>query len=366
MLVLVLGSGSFASAVNFELASNYKNLYSISKTVQGENYNLDLNRFRLQIRSQILDNLSWETQYDMEWYIGSFLRTLAFPAFKNYRPPTNFDLISPLIDTENLYARQKLYRFYLNISTPAGDVKLGRQKIPWGTGKVWNPTDPFNPIAYTSLEREERAGVDAISYEMPLSALSSLNLVYSQRPSLSTWGGRLHTHIGATDCSLLGVKNGENYMLGFDFAGQILSAGIHGEAAFTRSVMDADYAQVVIGCDYTFPNSLYCLMELYHNGQGKSNSAEYQWNRWLSGEITNLAKNYGFLGVTYELSSRIKGGSYYLYNLDDNSSFWNPFVEYSLTENASGLVGGYLVNGKSNSEFGSFSNNYYLQLRWFF
>jgi hypothetical protein len=361
-----LGSSSFASAINLELAGNYKNLYSIAKTFQGESYNLDLNRFRIQIQSQILPNLSLETQYDLEWYLGSFLKTAAFPDFRNYRPPTNFDLISPLIDTDNLYARQKLYRFYINFSTSAGDVKLGRQKIPWGTGKVWNPTDPFNPIAYTSLEREERAGVDAISYEMPISALSSLNLVYSQKPSLSTWGGRLRMHIGETDSSLLGVKMGDDYLLGFDFASQILAAGIYGEAAFNRSAGEPNFMQAVIGYDYTFPSSLYFMIEYYYNGQGKSNETDYQWNRWLSGEIANLARNYAFFGLTYDLSLRINCGSYYLYNIDDSSGFWNPFVEYSLTENASGLAGGYLVNGRSGSEFGYFSNIYYLQLRCFF
>jgi len=346
-LVLIIGFllilGSFANALTFDIAGSYKNLLSASRTLQDEAYNLDLNRLRLQVKSTFSENFSSEIQYDIEAYLGSLLKTNTFTIFKNYRPPTKFDLTSTLLDSENLYVRQKLYRFYFTCALPLGDLKIGRQKIPWGVGRVWNATDPFNPIDFVNLEREERVGVDGISLDIPLSALAGLNLVYVEGKSNQSMGGRLRTNIEGTDYSVMGAKLGSDYLLGFDFAGQVRGAGIRGEFAYTRAQAEADYSRLVLSYDYTFPNSLYFLTEFYYNGQ-----------------------HHGFLGLTYDISSLLKGGTYFIYNMDDGSNFVNPFLDYSLTENSSCITGAYLLNGKAGSEFGAFSNTYYVQVRWFF
>jgi len=331
------------SALSFEISGNYKNLLSASKTQLKEDYNLDLNRLRLQIKSQLSENLSADLQYDIEAYLGSLLKTSTFTAFKNYRPPTKFDLISTLLDSENLYVRQKLYRFYFTCALPLGDLKIGRQKIPWGVGRVWNATDPFNPVDFVNLEREERVGVDGISLDIPLSALAGLNLVYVEGKSNRSMGGRLRTNIEGTDYSVLGAKLGSDYLLGFDFAGQIRGAGVRGEFAYTKAQAEADYLRLVLSCDYTFPSSLYFLTEFYYNGQ-----------------------HYGFLGLTYDIFSLLKGGIYFMYNMDDGSNFVNPFLDYSLSENSSWVIGSHILSGKTGSEFGAFSNVYYAQIKWFF
>jgi len=301
---------SYACALNFDVAGSYKNLFSASNSLQ-----LDLNRFRLQVRPQFSENFSGDIQYDFEAYLGS---TYAKPNF-----------------------RTKIYRGYFTYSFPGADLRVGRQRIPWGVGRVWNPTDPFNPIDFTSLEREERAGVDALSVDLPLGPLAGLNLVLAASRESAAFGGRLKTNLAGLDLSLVGAKPGADYLLGFDFAGQLFDGGVRGEAAYTRG-----RPSFVLGYDYTFPNSLYFLTEYYFNGQSGA--------------------GYEFAGLTYDIFSLLKGGAYFLYNMSDGSYFANPFLDYALTENSSWAAGGYLVNGRAGSEYNALANVYYAQVKWFF
>ena len=251
-------------------------------------------------------------------------------------------------------------------SSVLGILQIGRQKIPWGVARVWNVTDPFNPIDYTSLERGERTGVDAVNLDLALNELSGLNLVYIEGENKRSAGGRLKTNLAGTDYSLLGAKLGGDYLVGFDFAGQVRGAGVRGEMAYTKAQAEADYGRFILSYDFTFPNSLYFLVEWYYNGQGKDDLANYQWNRLYSQEIQNLARNYGFIGITYDLSSRFKSGLYFIQNANDGSSYENPSLEYSLNENALGVIGAYIMSGKAGSEFGAMSNLYYAQLTCYF
>ncbi len=363
-LAVIMVSG--ASALGSNITGNYKNILSASQTPLKEGYNLDLNRLRLNITSQFSENISLAVQYDIEAYLGSLLKTSTFTVFKNYRPPTKFDLISPLLDSDDLYFRHKLYRFYLNCNLPWGDLKIGRQKIPWGVAMVWNATDPFNPIDFTNIEREERTGVDALSLDLPLGALAGLNLVYSEGKTSQSYGGRLRSNIGGIDYSLLGAKLGDETLAGFDMAGQLAGAGIRGEIAYINAKAEEDYLCLVLSFDYTFQNSLYFLIESFYNGRGKTSISDYQWSRLYSGEIAKLAQRYGFFGVTYDINPLLKEGVYLIYNIDDQSNFINPFLDHAMTENASLSVGAFIMSGAAGSEYGAFNNTYYARLRLFF
>ena len=344
-LLLIAAFGSCAEAITLNLTGRYRNLCSISNTSQNEGYQLDLNRLRLQVNSELTESISAQVQYDVEAYLGSFLKTADFNAFKNYRPPTKYDLISPLIDSDNLYVRQKLYRFYFTFSSPAGDLKIGRQKIPWGVARVYSATDPFNPIDFVNIERDERTGVDAISLDAPLGSLAGLNLVYAGGRTSQDIGGRLRANLQGTDYSILGARLGEDYMLGLDFAGQIRGGGLRGEASYTRAKMEADYSRLVLSYDYSFSSGIYFLTEYFYNGQGKNNST----------------RNYGFLGLSYDRISRFKEGAYLILNLDDGSTYLNPFLDYSLNESIIVTFGINIFNGKTGAEYARYHDLYYVQ-----
>ena len=58
-----------------------------------------------------------------------------------------------------------------------GEISVGRQRISWGTGRIWNPTDLFNPINPANFAKIEKDGADAVSAKVNLGTLSDFQAV---------------------------------------------------------------------------------------------------------------------------------------------------------------------------------------------
>ena len=82
-------------------------------------------------------------------------------------------------DAGSFYGWHQLYRASVTLTAGETDVRIGRQRITWGTGRFWSPLDILNPFSPTQLEREERIGVDAVLVEHKLGALSRVGAVYA-------------------------------------------------------------------------------------------------------------------------------------------------------------------------------------------
>ena len=86
------------------------------------------------------------------------------------------------VERGDVYGRHRLYRAAVTLTRGDVDLKLGRQRIAWGTGRFWSPLDILNPVSPLALEREERVGVDAALLEAKLGPLSRASLVYAPAP----------------------------------------------------------------------------------------------------------------------------------------------------------------------------------------
>ncbi len=85
--------------------------------------------------------------------------------------------INPIdADIRELYA--EVYGFVFDEL----DLRIGRQRIAWGTADMFNPTDNLNPFDLEDiLDFGRRMGSDAIDLQWHLSHQSSLQLVYIPR-----------------------------------------------------------------------------------------------------------------------------------------------------------------------------------------
>ena len=353
-----------------KLGGYYKNLLSQSKTVfpEGESYVADLNRLRLELQGKPIDWAAFDVQYDNEVLFGSYLHTAQFALQKNRSPDTYWDLESNTLDRQSVFARQRLYRAYLDLYSPLADLRLGRQRIAWGTGRFWNPTDILNPFDPTQLERDERPGVDAVLAERKLGALSKLSMVYApQRPdSQSSVAAHLHSNLRETDFSLMGGQFHQDKVVGFDFSGRIAQVGVRGEAAYTRAEVGKSYTRAVVGADYVFPSTLALTGEIYYNGQGTTDKHGYDFSALFSGAVQNVAQHYVGLYAGYDITPLLRLNSYGIINLDDGSVFFYPSLVYSLRTNLDLSLGVQLFGGSTGSEYGAFHDVYYAQLQWFF
>jgi hypothetical protein len=369
-VTIAVSAAEDSEAAKLKLGGYYKNLLLHSKTVfpEGESYGADLNRLRLEVEGKPLSWAAFDIQYDNEVLFGNYLRTSQFALQKNQEPDTYWDLQSTTLDRPSVFARQRLYRGYLDLYSPVADVRLGRQRIAWGTGRFWNPTDILNPFDPTQLERDERPGVDAVLAERKLGALSKVSLVYApQRPSsTSSTAAQVHTNFRETDVSIMGGQFHRDEVAGFDFAGRIGQVGIRGEAAYTHAHVGESYTRAVLGADYVFPNTFALSAELYYNGQGTTDKQAYDFPALFAGTVQNLAQHYGGVYVGYDITPLLRLNTYGILNLDDGSVFVYPSLVYSLITNLDLTLGMQLFAGAKGSEYGAFHNVYFAQLQWFF
>ncbi|HEC12374.1 MAG TPA: hypothetical protein ENI80_03850 [Acidiferrobacteraceae bacterium] len=372
VLGLFLGSFLQVAEAQIEVSGYYKNLLIGSRTLllfpPTENYTADLNRLHLRFQGDLGKRASFDVQYENEIILGDYLNTQEFIFVKEATSETYFNLENTYLDSSNGYGRQSLYRAYVDLAFDKIDLRIGRQRIAWGSALFWSPVDILNPFSPTQLERERRVGVDAIVLDWSYGDLSRLSLVYaahgeSQRASTAV---RWRTNKKGFDWALTAGRLRDDDVIGLDFSGQLGKVGLRGEIARTNSPVDGVYTRAVLGADYTFPNTLSLNVELYYNGQGVSESNNYDFPRLISGELQGVAQRYMGSYLGYEITTLLRWENYWILNIDDSSLFFSPVLVYSFTGNVEGSVGAQFFNGGSGSEYGTFNDLYYAQLQWFF
>ena len=234
-----------------------------------------------------------------------------------------------------------LYRAYLEYRGEKHFWVAGRQRVPFGVGRVWNPVDVFNPIDSMSIETGERKGTEALRYEYGISDLANFDLTVSKEKSAA----RIKGFWQYADLALLTVYDNENDrdIIGYEAEGELLDTGIELRSEggrFHDRRSGESTTEFIVGAEYGFANSLSLLGEYRYNDESKidywANSLGYQATPLLSLRFLNI------------------------FNLDDNSSFWAPSAIYSLSDEMSISGGAFFYHGQQNDEFGGSADRYYL------
>lgn len=370
LLLPARAATSQGSESAWNLSGYFLSLYTRSRTVvpPQERFTFDLNRLRLKLEAKPLARLGLELQYDNELLLGNYLRTAQYALTKNRVEATTFDLQRDYATRDELLARHGLYRAVATWSLTSTDVKLGRQRIPLGTGVFWSPMDLLNPLDPTRLERDYRAGADAVLIEQKLGALGRVSGMYSpsNRRSQSVVAGYAHGNVRGTDYSaLFGTFRGD-YVLGGDFSTARGGLGIRGEATFTRANDGARYGRGLLGADYGFANSLTATVEAYYNGRGTADPAKYDFASLLTGRVLNVGRLYGATAISYPITPLVKIAGYAVVNFDDRSTVLWPRLEWSARTNLDIVAGVQRFGGSSESEYGRVNTLLHGEARWFF
>ena len=353
-----------------KLSGYYKNLLVRSETVLGspERYTLDLNRLRLEVKGKIADNASVDLQYDNELLLGNYLRTAQFGIQKDMPPDTYWDLESNLAEGGSYHARHRFYRASVTLSAGDTDIRIGRQRVAWGTGRFWSPLDLLNPFSPIALERAERVGVDAVLVERKLSPLSRVSAIYAPAHHQDGASAALHWHanVRGIDYSIVGGRFKREDVLGADIATEIGGAGVRAELTHNRRSEAASYRRAVLALDYAFQNTLTLSGELYYNGAGASDRAAYDFQSLFASRIQNVGRRYFGGFASYEITPLVKWLNYVVVNLADRSTFFSPTLTFSLRANLDLTLGTQLFDGSSGSEYARFRDVHFAQLQWFF
>jgi hypothetical protein len=323
-----------AAFAQIEFGGYYENyLLGGAKRVGGAIYG-DLNRLRLRIDSALSPNVSLhlEPEYDL------LVKSEIFPLVGVSR-------VDQLVWD----------RAFFKISVPQADVTLGKQRIAWGTGYIWNPTDVFNPFTLSfAVEEEQEQEVEAVRVEAPLGALAGIDaFVLTGDEWLNLKKGiRTNTTIGLYDLALSYVDLGKGaFQLGFDTSGELLGLGVRGEIAMVAPAAADRYFNYVLGWGYTLENGWGMDMEYYYNGRGEHNKEDYDWTGLLAGNINQLGRDYYYFGL-HKMLDEITGIRFsLLLNADDLSSIFYPSFSRNISQNIDVGLDALLQGGEDGSEY---------------
>ncbi|MBU1617493.1 MAG: hypothetical protein KKF06_06960 [Candidatus Margulisbacteria bacterium] len=243
-------------------------------------------------------------------------------------------------------------RIYLKYYSTLFNLTAGKQRIAWGSGYIWNPTDIFNPFVLSfAVKEEDESNVEAIRCEAPFgpSAALDLYLTTGQPWGETKKGVRARRTIGLFDLAVSYVDFGSGDQAGFDAVGELFGFGVRNEITVKRPVGATHYIQSVWGWDYTLENGIGLNMEYYFNGLGKKDS--YDWAALQGGTISQLAMDYLFFSVNKNLDELTALRGSILTNLDDSSFILYPALTRSLTEDLDLSLEAMFSGGKSGSEY---------------
>ena len=300
--------------------------------------------------------------------------------FINYNGMVDYNLLDYLpadltssVPSENYYFSYSdtiyLDNAFVKLAFDWGDITVGRQQISYGTGYAWNPTDIFN-IKDILDPAYEQTGSNALRIDLPLSNRFSCMGVYSPGQDFDSTVkmARLKGGIGHFDFTISGafleweetdyftfLKTSEKRsMAGFDMVGELLGLGTWFEGAYNFLEYSGDFAETVLGIDYTFKSGFYLMGEYYYNGLGKNDADNYDLNDWMkyiSGEKHSLGKHNLFIYSDYPVSDFIRLGSSLIVSISDRSAALVPQFTYSMFQDVDLIVFGNIYGGESGGGF---------------
>ncbi len=374
---LLSTSNFLFSQVEYDF-SGYVNNFSIYQKFNkslAEEYELDnsqiLNLSRARLRPVFY--FGDDFRLNVEYEIVSLYKNTSSELFQTVPQKTSrqlFDLTWTPVNEEKFSISHFIDRLYLKYAFGKGNVTLGRQRISWGTGRVWNPTDLFNPINPASFSKVEKDGADVIALKYFLGNFTDLNLVFNPNEKIgnSNFGGRFRTNIGEYDFSVMAGNFENRIVTGADFAGNFFGAGVRGEGIFSadENKLDQNFVKYILGIDAQVSRKLYLMLEYQFNGEGKTNKDNYELDRLFKGEIINLSKNYIHFNSSYQYHPLLTFTFSNNTNLNDGSGYLSLIGNYSATEDFYLNLGTQFFYGPENSEYWYYSTSIYFQTEYYF
>ncbi len=375
-ILLLLSLISFSLFADFDYRVENTNFTISQGSINPQNstdylYNYD----RLRFRGDYTNGNYFATIIaDGVNYLGEdYVSSNDFEFIKHIKSDTPFKTQTGFHNYDKGSAYAKLYRFYGGYEDSKNRVVVGLQNISMGVGRIWTPTNLFNPKNIYALEPDETFGVAAISYTRHLSDTSHLMVIASQKEDDSfKYAARYNTFLDFTDLAIDVVSSDETTMIGVELEANLANTGVEvrSEIAYIKNNMNIslnsaeniEFTQAIVGADYGFENGVTIIAEALYS------SEDFTYQEMLlnynSEILPNLvySKFYTALSLSYSFNIFLDGSLIYIESFNDkNSRFMSPTLTYTLNDYNSFMLGAMLQDGDSGSEFGEIKNTYYFK-----
>ncbi|MCO4844453.1 MAG: hypothetical protein KC427_00385 [Sulfurovum sp.] len=343
--------------------------YTISKVPYSEEDRTLYNYNRLRLTDKITEGNWFATIIaDIDNYYGKdYIESFEYQFLRGIKADTPFDIETNAKNYGKGEIFGRLHRFNVGYGDEKHNVIFGLQKITMGVGRIWTPTDLFNPRNPLALEPDQIYGNVALSYTYALGELSEVMGVVAKRDDNSyKYAGRIKGNIEIVDIALDVYSSNDAKMVAYEIEGNLFDTGIEWRSEggyYKDKLLDKEFYQTILGMDYGFVNGLTVMTEWLHS------SKTYTADEILIHQDSSLSNNrhissdYVGASAYYDFNLLYNGALSMIYSPEDQSSFISPLIEYSISDDASIAVGAMLYTGDNESEFGSVDNSYYLRLK---
>ncbi len=367
VLFLVFLCPWLAGAV--EVSGQYTSLFFQTRDSLGQIQRADLNRLRLTGKGGE-KRFTWEASYDHELLYGGLVRDPQYQWLSRLPERTYINTSAHIQRGRSLDWKHSLYRGWIQYEQESVSVTVGRQRVAWGSGRIWHPTDRFNPVSPTALEMDQKLGVDAANLVWRYGGFGSVQLIVAPGKNSHNVtrkvAGRWQDTFDEFDVALMGGQFGDENIVGFDFTGNLGDGG--GRVEWMRSFrgLAGAYTQLSAGYDYTvtsdlFPEGLYLAVEYFYNGAAPDSTD------LLADRLQSLSRSIWGGQIGYDLTSLWRLDLLLLADLGRRSLFYVPRISWSMAENIDLSIFAQLVDkGSRGGEFSGSNNLYAVKLEWYF
>jgi hypothetical protein len=344
--------------------------YTISKTPFPEEDRTLYNYNRLRITDTIKEG-NWFANIiaDIDNYYGEkYIESFEYQYLRTIKADTPFDIETNTKNYGDGEVFGRLHRFSIGYADETQRAVFGLQKITMGVGRIWTPTDLFNPRNPLALEPDQIYGNFALSYAYAFGKLSEIMGVVAKRDDTSyKYAGRIKTNVTIGDIALDFYSDDDAQMIAYELEGNLFDTGIEWRSEggyYDDKLLDKAFYQMILGADYGFVNGVTIMGEWLHSSKTYSADEILLLQNSSLSNNRHLSSDYLGASAYYDFSLLINGSMSMIYSIDDQSSFISPVVEYSLSDDASIALGAMIYTGNDQSEFGSLvGNTYYLRLK---
>jgi len=282
-------------------------------------------------------------------------------------------------------------------------VRVGKQPIRFGSGYLWNPSDPFNVIDMLDPSYEKQ-GVTALRLQLHLPHEFLLEAYALPDPfgtdvkfEDSAVAARARAAFGqfmlaahwATMMDVAGVDlttmdpdeftlRSRRHLVGMEFVGEIGGVGFWLEGAYNHMPRD-DWSDIEAigtcwwfealgGISYTFPGGFMAMAEYLYNGRGANDPEDislYQWYAYLEQRLRNLNQHQAALTLQLPISQAFTTiGLTALVTPADPAFVLNPSIQFNWSQHLSVMLYGAISYARDpDAEYGAVGQGVYLRFR---
>jgi hypothetical protein len=365
--LLLASAAATSSADEWELGGYLKSFVIAGKTLFEEAYYLVTHRLRFNAAYYPVPQLELRAIIDNQLTWGSYLDTQQYALGRPFEDRSYIDMTLDPYESDDAHWRAEVHRLYLRYTSSRFDLTAGRQRIAWGSGRIWNPTDLFNPTSPLTLEPAEKNGADALHLAFRPADNLQLEAAWAigADENDTRWAARGRTSIGSYEISLMGGHFRGGDVVGLDFSGYIGDAGFRGE--FTHSwEVEREFTRAVLSYEYTLRDGLDILVEYLYNGGNIGSFGIEDIGRLAAYDsIVTLNRQFLAVSLSKQLHPLISGQLLSIFELEDRSYFLFPFITYSWAQNVDVTIGAQLFFG-DKGDFSLYHPAALAALEWYF